>query len=313
MERTRRSVLVVLCLLFSAGMAHAQITPDYTENPEYYRDLLALEREAEWLLEAWTNPVEVMKEQVEKVKAWNEAGRPEENSEDIPEAIRYLNLQDYEVSRRAVHSESAIRAMLAPVIVELARWDPIFKIILEIASPTNTDRIEAIQSLQLLVDAISGLEGDYPAAYKAAADILTERTRDKRAGVLFVVMRGIAALPSEYRSDQMKNWLIEQVSGSDEVLVTQAARTLADIGAVEAVRPLMEKFLSLEEGRDPATPEEEETSAVPINQTRLALATAIERLTDVDLALSRQIDRASLMAKYQELVDWWKANENRYN
>jgi len=313
MERTRWSVLIALLLLLSAPAAHAQRAAKYTELPEYFRDELALREQAEWLLAAWENPTEVMEGQIEKLTAWNEAGRPEdlENTGKIPEAIRYLDLQDYEIPRRAIHGDSAIRTILAEKLVELARWDPIFEAVLEIASPSNTERIDAIQSLQLLVDALNNLEGDYPAAFAAACDILMER-RDAE-NVRFVVIKGILALPEASRTDEMTSWLIGLLESDEQVIVEKAARTLGEIGAVEAVRPLMEKFISLPEGEDPPTPEDEERVAEPINQARLAIAVAVSRMTNQQLALTRQIDKAALMAQYQELLAWWEANKGSFN
>lgn len=314
MERTRWSVLIALLMLFSAPAAHAQRVAKYTELPEYFRDELALREQAEWLRAAWENPTEVMEAQIEKLTAWNKAGRPEdhENTRKIPEAIRYLDFQDYEISRRAIQGDSSIRTILAERLTELARWDPVFEAVLEIASPSNTERIDVIQSLQLLVDALNNLEGDYPAGFAAARDILMER-RDDEGEVRFVVIKGVLALPEACRTDEMTSWLIDLLESNEQIIVEKAARALGEIGAVEAVRPLMEKFVSLPEGEDPPTPEGEERVAEPINQARLAIALTVSRMTNQQLALTRQMDKTGLMAQYQELLAWWEANKGSFN
>ncbi len=309
MKQARWSVLMVLLLLLSAT-AYAWPEPDYTDVPQFYREYQAFQRMAGWILEAWQNPTEVMTAQVEKVAEWNAAGRPDD---ETPEAMRYLGLQDYMVSRRAVQGDSAIRGMLAGVLVENARWDPVFAAILEVARPHSENRVEAIQAMRVLVDALNTLEGDHHGAWQAASAIVVEKMEDGRAGVRFMAINGIVALPDAYRTEQMTQLLISEVAGDEDILIAQAARSLAEIGAVEAVRPLMEKFMALEEGDDPATPAEEETATEPINQTRLILADAVERLISLDLAVKRQPDRASLMARYQELEDWWDANQSQYN
>ena len=311
MERTRWLILIALLLLFSAPAALAQRVAKYTEVPEYWRDQVELENQAKWLLGAWENPTEVLKAQIDKVAAWNKDGRPEELWKQ-PEALRYLGLQDFEVSRKAVQGDSSIRTILAEQLVELARWDPIFEAVLQIASASGTERIDAIQSLQLLVDALDNLEGDYPAAFAAARDILMER-RDEPGAVRFVAIKGVLALPEASRTSEMTRWLIDLLESGDQVIVENAAKALGEIRAVEALRPLMETFISLPEGEDPPTPDDEERVAQPINQARLAIALAVSRITDQRLALTGQIDKAGLLAQYQTLLGWWEANKSTNN
>lgn len=298
MTSIRWWALCVFALFLMAGTAAAMEPPKYTANPERYRELKALSAKAAWLARTWENPKAVFKEK---------GADPEE----LKTAATYLGIEDYKIQNMTSWSADTLRPVLAKTLVAEAKWDPIFQAVLAIAASNTDDRTLAIQQTQLLVDAVEALVDRFPAIVGPSREIFLKRLSSEYRGVVFVAIRGLSFLPRETNSDATQDALLNLVAGQDQVIVATAAEALGKIGTAKAVRPLMEKFFSIKEDTDPAVAEN--TSAVrPLNHARLAIATAVARLTGIDLALDRATNKADILSKYDDLVKWWKANEKNY-
>ena len=307
MTKRGGSVLLAVITLVVAGAAHAQIIkPDYVKNPERFSDYQDLQQEAAWLLAAWKSPEEAAKKAIGDLAQW----RKENPSGEKPRFLKYFGLEAYEFEDKAVGSASSLRAFFAAPLVEHAKWDPIFIAVLKISGEASQDRMAAVQNTQLLVNVVEALEEDYPKAFKAAREIFTERINDERSGVRFVAIKGFVALPESYRGTEVAGALIGMLAEDDQLIVAAAAQALGEFGATNAVRPLMERFITIEEGNDPTGGGE--TGGGALNQARLEIAKAVNRIARTGLALSGSMYRAHLLGEYQKLLEWWEANKGSY-
>ncbi|MHC4713703.1 MAG: HEAT repeat domain-containing protein [Planctomycetota bacterium] len=311
MRKIGWSVLFAALVFAVADTAYPQVDPTYTKNPLRYSEWVELRLKAGWLLELWQQPTTTMEAQIIKVEEWGKAGRPAA-LEDTPEVLRFLDIQDYEVARKASQGDVALRTLAARTLVEEAEWDPVFDAIIKIQRFEHGDRVEATQAIQLLVDALGKLNGDYPPAFETAAEIISRRLEDEEAGVRFVALNAVAALPEAYRSGDLIGALVKALREDDEVIVAEAARLLGELSLEEAVRPLMERFAEIPEDSDPPSTEES-PSGTSLNQARLAIAIAVGKITGNDWQFTRQINRAGVLEAYKTMLEWWDANKNSYD
>lgn len=309
MTKRGGSVLLAVITLVVAGAAHAQIIePDYVNNPDRFSDYQDLQQEAAWLLAAWKSPEEAVKKAIVDLVQWrkeNPSGEP-----PPPRFLKYFDLAAYEFEDKAVGSASSLRAFFTGPLVKHAKWDPIFIAVLKISGEASQDRMAAIQNTQLLVNVVAALEEDYPKAFKAAREIFTERIKDERSGVRFVAIKGFVALPESYRGTEVAGALIGMLAEDDQLIVAVAAQALGEFGVANAVRPLMERFISIEEGNDPTGGGA--TGGGALNQARLEIAKAVNKIARTGLALGGSIYRAHLLGEYQKLLQWWEANKSSY-
>ncbi len=305
------SVLFAALVLAVAGTAYPQVERTYTKNPERYSEWVELRQKSLWLLDLWQQPTDTMQGQITKVSEWADAGRPSGPGE-TPEALRFLGLQEYEVARKATQGDVALRTLVAQTLVEQAEWDPIFDAVMKIQRFEHGGRVEATQAIQLLADALGKLNGDYPAAFEAASEIISRRLEDEEDGVRFVAMNAVAALPEQYRGDDLVGTLVEALRDEDQVLVAEAARLLGELALKEAVRPLMERFNEIPEDSDPPS-EEGSPSSTSLNQARLAIAVAVGKITGNNWNFTRQMNKAGVLETYKSMLEWWDANKNSYD
>lgn len=307
MTKRGGSVLSAVIALVIAGAAHAQIIePDYTRNPDRFSDYQNLQREAAWLLEAWKGPEQAVKKAIAELEQWQK----DDPSGEPPRFLKYFGIEAYEFEDKAKGGTSALRAFFAVPLVKHAGWDPVFAAVLRISSEVSKDRMAAIQNTQLLVDVVMAIEEDYPKAFQAAREIFAERIKDERSGVRFAAVRGFVALPESYRGTEVAGLLIGMLADGDQLIVAVAAQALGEFGAVDAVRPLMERFIEIEEGNDPTVGGG--TGQGSLNQARLEIAKAVNKIARIGLVLDSRMYQVELIDKYRKLLQWWEANKSSY-
>ncbi|MCD6404792.1 MAG: HEAT repeat domain-containing protein [Planctomycetes bacterium] len=298
MTSIRWWALCVFALFLTAGTAAAMEPPKYTANPERYWELKDLSAKAAWLTRTWEDPKAVFKEK-------------DANQEELKSASMYLGIEDYKIQAMTAWSAAALRVPLAKTLVAEAGWDPLFEAVLTIAASKPDSAALAIQQTQLLTDTVEALVDEFPAIAEPSRKVFLERLSSEYKGSAFAAIEGLSLLPREADSHATEDALVKLVADEDQVIVAAAAEALGKIGTAGAVRPLMEKFLSIEEDTDPAVAED--ASVVkPLNHARFAIAAAVGQLTGIDRALDKPGNKAEILSKYDDLVEWWKANEKNY-
>jgi len=286
-------VLPAMIFLLCAGRAGALEQPEYTAFPELWRDLQAKRAEADWLLKAYVDPPSAFQE-TEQVKL-------------------YLDIEEYQIERMRQRAEREMRNMIRDELVAEAQWDPVFVAVLEIARENFDERELAINATDLLLRAVRQYVDEYPAVAEPAAEIFFDRLSDGREGVVFVAARGVGVAYAGTGSDEAAGKLTPLLGFESEAIVGAAEESLARIGSKSAVGPLMEALQSLSDQTQVAR-DSGETSSPTINQGKLAVAEAVEQLTDADLPpLPQPFTLAQLQEKYQQLIDWWEQNKDRYS
>jgi HEAT repeat protein len=186
-----------------------------------------------------------------------------------------------------------------------------FFIVIRIAATDYEKTADAAAATQLLKGSLEALSQDYTGATQAAAAIIERRLADERPAVKFVAIGAVAALGEGERKDALIDKLIGFVGDSDQLIVEESARVLGEVGVKKAVRPLMEKFVAIEENSDPPSAEQD-SGIPPLNQARFAIAEAVGKITGQDRRLTRQFNRAGVLAQYEDLLAWWDANNSEY-
>ena len=304
MADIRVSVFLCLVVLIIAGVAVAQPlveTARYTALPETWAETKMVKEQAGWLVKAFLDPTAVIKEEPDRF-------------------LTVLGKTPFDLKTLSQQDAPALRAQLAAVILDLAKYDPGFEAVLTIARTSATDRFLALQSAALLADAVKKYIAQYPRIADPARDILLEDVGQGRDEVKYVAIKGLASCGNAAGSQAATEALIGQLSNKNEAIVEEAAKALGDLGDTSAVRPLMQTFMSIQEDTLPTQGDESDqgksaqgTPGPPLNEARYQIAITVGQLTGIDRGLTGSNRyKADVLAKYDDLVTWWDANKDKY-
>ena len=190
---------------------------------------------------------------------------------------------------------------------------------MQISGMTIEDKNLAIQATQLLVDTLRQRVADFPNVKDPAKKILLAKLDDARAGVKYPAIVGLGLLGGSKAPADVLAALFKQLDSSDEVIVSVTAQSLGMLGDKSAVKPLMEKFASLQENVDSTFDKDEAAPAAgavvpsdqPLNQARLSIAVAVDGLAELKRGFRGATLKEDVLSKYEELTSWWEANKDK--
>jgi hypothetical protein len=304
MVDVRASVFLCLVVLMVAGVAVAQPlaeTARYTALPETWAETKVVKEQAGWLVKAFLDPAAVIKEEPDRF-------------------MTVLGKTPFDLKALSQQDAPALRAQLAAVILDLAKYDPGFEAVLTVARTSATDRFLAMQSAALLADTAKKYIAQYPRIADPARDILIEDVRQGRDEVKYVAIKGLASCGNASGSKAVTEALVGQLSNKNEAVVEEAAKALGGLGDMGAVKPLMQTFMSIQEDTLPTEEDQADqgksvqgTPGPPLNEARYQIAIAVGNLTGIDRGLTGQNRyKADVIAKYDDLLTWWDQNKNKY-
>jgi len=297
MVKVRALLFLCLVVMLFAGTAVAQSWEDtirYTRKPPDWDTYKKLREEADWLIKGFLDPVAVLN--AEPTRFLAELQRPE-----------------YELPAVKALSANALRQELCAAIVQKAEYGQIFEAVLTIARTATADKYVAIAQVKLLRDCVNAYIKDYPDVAEPARDILLNDLQDTRDEVKYLATCALGIVKNAPGSRSVTDALLGQLAGKNQAFVEAAAMALGQLGDTAAVRPLIATLASIPDDQDPML-REEETSSPPVNEARLQIAVAVEKLTGnkwgfTDLS---GVKKSGLADKYKELAAWWDANKDKY-
>jgi len=303
MRKFRASVLACLVVPAFAALAVAQMpeTPTYTSNPPTFAELMQLRQDAEWFKKAFVDPKAALKADPAKFR-------------DM------LGKNDFDMRTISQQDSPALRLEMKKIIIPKAKYDPFFQVVLDIASVSTQDRFLAVQSVELLDDALKAYVAQYPVCASASRAVLLQRLKDTRDEVKFAAIMGLALVKNAPGSNEVTQALVAELQSKSEVVIDSDASALGALGDVSAVRPLVERFLSLEAGNSTAVEPDYEAAAPntptpsnePVNEAKLAIAVAVDKLAGLKIGFSGQLLRSEIMQKYAAIEKWWAENKDKY-
>lgn len=303
MMKFRVSVLLclVLALCVRVGRAEPYDTPQYTSLPETYAEGKLMIVEADWYVKALQDPVNTL-------------------LKDTDGIVKYLNMNPLDAKLVAQQGPEPARRVIGRSLVSKTGNDPFFEAVMKVAKMQIEDRAFALQAMQFFVDSVRLQVKQYPKVKDAAKDVLLAKLDDPRPGIRYTATVGLGLLGNSPAPPEVLTALIKQLENSDEVLVGVTADALAQLGDTKAVKPLMERFLSLQENVDttvdnedsPPAPGAQVPSEQPLNQARLSLAIAVDKLAGLNLGFSGLTLKDDVLRRYEQLATWWEENKGKY-
>jgi len=301
---TKFRVSALLCLVvLVAGYGYGQSfeTPKYTNLPPTYLEYKGMKDEAAWYVKAFSDPLTVLKQDQDTV-------------------AKYLNLNSWDIRGILQQGAEGARLVVAKSLVSKAQYDPYFEAVMEVAQIKSDNKSFAVQATQVLVDTLRTYVMQYPNIKEPSKTILLARLDDSRMGVRYSAIIGLGYLANSPAPQDVVQALVKQLKEvNDEVITDAAATALGNLGDKSAIKPLMERFLTLPENVDTSTePDEASTSPgmpasdQPLNQARLSIAIAVDKLAGLNLRFDGLIYKDDVLKRYESLNNWWDENKDSY-